>query len=109
MFDVPEGHICCGSAGVYNILQPELAGQLRERKVANIAKVRPDIIAAGNIGCITQIEKGTDTPVVHTIELLDWAYGGPLPRGLEAFKDFVTDVPAPNPEALRKPEDFVAR
>ncbi len=109
VFDVPEGHICCGSAGVYNILQPEIAGQLRDRKVANIAKTRPDIIAAGNIGCITQIEKGTDTPVVHTIELLDWAYGGPLPRGLEAFKDFATDVPPPNPEALRKPEDFVAR
>jgi glycolate oxidase iron-sulfur subunit len=109
VLDVPEGHICCGSAGVYNILQPELAGQLRERKVDNIRKLRPDIIAAGNIGCITQIEKGTEIPIVHTIELLDWAYGGPVPRGLEAFSGFVKDVPPPNPEALRKPEDFVVR
>ena len=109
VLDVPEGHICCGSAGVYNILQPELAGQLRERKIGNIRKVNPDIIAAGNIGCITQIEKGTQTPVVHTVELLDWAYGGPMPRGLEAFQDFVKDVPGPNPEVLRKPEDFVVR
>ncbi len=109
VLDVPEGHICCGSAGVYNILQPEIAGELRERKVANIRKMNPDIVAAGNIGCITQIEKGTQTPIVHTIELLDWAYGGPVPRGLEAFKDFMTDVPKPNPEALRKPEDFVLR
>ena len=109
VLDVPEGHICCGSAGVYNILQPEIAGQLRDRKVENIKKIRPDIIAAGNIGCITQIEKGTDIPIVHTIELLDWAYGGAVPRGLEAFKDFVKDVPPPNPEALKKPEDFVVR
>ncbi len=109
VLDVPEGHICCGSAGVYNILQPEIAGQLRDRKVENIKKMRPDIIAAGNIGCITQIEKGTGTPIVHTIELLDWAYGGPVPRGLEAFKEFVTDVPLPNPDALKKPEDFVVR
>ncbi len=108
VFDIPEGHICCGSAGVYNITQPEIAGQLRARKVDNINKVRPDIIAAGNIGCLTQIEKGTETPVVHTIELLDWSYGGPIPRGLEAFADFMKDVPGPNPEALRKPEDFLA-
>ncbi len=91
--DVPEGHICCGSAGTYNILQPELATQLRARKVENIRKVRPDIIAAGNIGCITQIGLGTDIPIVHTIELLDWAYGGPVPRGLEAFARMSTDVP----------------
>jgi glycolate oxidase iron-sulfur subunit len=91
--DVPEGHICCGSAGTYNILQPELARQLRDRKVANIKSMRPDIIAAGNIGCITQIEQGTDTPVVHTVELIDWAYGGPVPRGLEGLARLVTDVP----------------
>jgi glycolate oxidase iron-sulfur subunit len=109
VLDVPEGHICCGSAGVYNILQPELAGELRERKVANIRKTNPDIIATGNIGCITQLQNGTSTPVVHTIELLDWAYGGPVPHGLEAFQGFVKDVPGPNPEVLRKPEDFVAR
>jgi glycolate oxidase iron-sulfur subunit len=94
VMDVPEGHICCGSAGVYNILQPELAGQLRERKVANILSVKPDLVAAGNIGCITQIGLGMDTPIVHTIELLDWAYGGPSPRGLESYERFVKDVPA---------------
>ena len=78
--DVPEGHICCGSAGTYNILQPAIAGQLRARKVANIAKVKPDLIAAGNIGCITQIGLGTQIPIVHTAELLDWACGGPAPE-----------------------------
>ena len=93
--DVPEGHICCGSAGTYNILQPEIAQQLRERKVAHIKSVRPDIIAAGNIGCITQIGLGTEIPIVHTVELLDWAYGGPVPRGLEALARHVTDVPGP--------------
>ncbi len=82
--DVPEGHICCGSAGTYNILQPAIARQLRDRKVANLAKVAPDIIATGNIGCITQIGAGTDTPILHTVELLDWAYGGPEPDGLPA-------------------------
>jgi glycolate oxidase iron-sulfur subunit len=80
--DVPEGHICCGSAGVYNILQPEIADQLRARKVANIARTRAGIIATGNIGCMTQIGRGTNTPIVHTVELLDWATGGPEPAGL---------------------------
>jgi glycolate oxidase iron-sulfur subunit len=92
---IPESHICCGSAGVYNILQPDLAGELRARKVANIESVRPDVVAAGNLGCITQIKLGTRLPMVHTVELLDWAYGGPVPRGLERFASFVTDVPAP--------------
>jgi glycolate oxidase iron-sulfur subunit len=82
--DVPESHLCCGSAGTYNILQPELAGRLRDRKIANIASVKPDVIAAGNIGCMVQIGSvlkvdGTSVPVVHTIELLDWATGGPRP------------------------------
>jgi glycolate dehydrogenase iron-sulfur subunit len=80
--DVPEGHLCCGSAGTYNILQPELARRLRERKVANIEKVKPDVIAAGNIGCITQIAAGTAIPVVHSVELIDWATGGCAPRAL---------------------------
>ena len=83
--DVPEGHICCGSAGTYNILQPEIAGQLRARKVANIAKTGATIIATGNIGCITQIGLGTATPIVHTVELLDWATGGPVPQGCEGM------------------------
>jgi glycolate dehydrogenase iron-sulfur subunit len=77
--DVPESHLCCGSAGTYNILQPELAGRLRDRKIANIASVKPDVIAAGNIGCMVQIAGATSVPVVHTIELLDWATGGPRP------------------------------
>jgi glycolate oxidase iron-sulfur subunit len=77
--DVPESHLCCGSAGTYNLLQPDIATRLRDRKVANIAMVKPDMIAAGNIGCMVQIAGGTSVPVVHTIELLDWATGGPRP------------------------------
>jgi glycolate oxidase iron-sulfur subunit len=83
--DVPEGHLCCGSAGTYNILQPALAGQLRARKVANIESLAPDVIAAGNIGCITQLAAGSAIPVVHTVELLDWATGGPVPEPLVAL------------------------
>jgi glycolate oxidase iron-sulfur subunit len=82
--DVPEGHLCCGSAGTYNLFQPELATRLRDRKVANIESMRPDIVATGNIGCITQIQAGTTIPIVHTVELLDWATGGPKPRALES-------------------------
>ncbi|SHN68512.1 glycolate oxidase subunit GlcF [Bradyrhizobium erythrophlei] len=78
--DVPESHLCCGSAGTYNILQPDIANKLRDRKVANIAMVKPDMIAAGNIGCMVQIASGTSVPVMHTIELLDWATGGPQPK-----------------------------
>ena len=85
--DVPESHLCCGSAGTYNILQPGIAKRLRDRKVANIASTKPDIISAGNIGCMVQIGSvastdGTSVPVVHTIELLDWATGGPRPDAL---------------------------
>ena len=80
--DVPEGHICCGSAGTYNLLQPEIADRLRARKVANIERLRPDVIATGNIGCISQIAAGTALPIVHTAALLDWATGGPLPQAL---------------------------
>ena len=80
--DVPESHLCCGSAGTYNILQPDIASRLRDRKIANIATVKPDMIAAGNIGCMVQIAGGTSVPVVHTIELLDWATGGPKPGSI---------------------------
>jgi glycolate oxidase iron-sulfur subunit len=83
--DVPEGHLCCGSAGTYNILQPEIATQLRDRKVANILKTNPQAIATGNIGCITQIATGTQIPILHTVELLDWAYGGPKPKKLNGI------------------------
>jgi glycolate oxidase iron-sulfur subunit len=80
--EIPEGHICCGSAGSYNILQPALAERLRARKVANIARVGADVVAAGNIGCIIQIGGAMQIPVVHTVELLDWATGGPKPEAL---------------------------
>jgi len=80
--DVPEGHLCCGWAGTYQVLQPELSLRLRDRKVANIESVKPDIIAAGNFGCIGNIAGGTGLPVVHTVELLDWATGGPKPQAL---------------------------
>jgi len=82
--DVPEGHLCCGSAGTYNLLQPELATALRDRKLRNIESLRPQAIATGNIGCMTQLEGATAIPVVHTVELLDWATGGPRPAGLVA-------------------------
>lgn len=82
--DVPEGHLCCGSAGTYNIMQPQIAEKLKERKLANISRTRPDLIATGNIGCITQLSTGADVPVVHTVELLDWVYGGPMPNGCDS-------------------------
>ncbi len=77
--DVPEGHLCCGWAGTYQVLQPELSRRLRDRKVANIESVKPDVIAAGNFGCIGNIASGTGIPIAHTVELLDWATGGPKP------------------------------
>jgi glycolate oxidase iron-sulfur subunit len=95
--EVPEGHLCCGSAGTYNILQPDIAAELRDRKIANIRSIRPDVVATGNIGCITQLASAMDIPVAHTVELLDWAYGGPLPRGLEALAAHVQDVPNARP------------
>jgi glycolate oxidase iron-sulfur subunit len=84
--DVPEGHLCCGSAGTYNILEPEIARRLRDRKIANIERTAPDVIAAGNIGCVTQIGSGTTIPIVHTVELVDWATGGPQPEALTASR-----------------------
>ena len=82
VLDPPERHLCCGSAGTYNILQPEIAKKLQSRKVANIESTKPDVIAAGNIGCITQIGKATAIPIVHTVKLLNWAHGGAKPREL---------------------------
>ncbi|WP_207484219.1 glycolate oxidase subunit GlcF [Arenibaculum pallidiluteum] len=81
--EIPEGHLCCGSAGTYNLLQPVIAGQLRDRKVRNIESLSPQVVATGNIGCMTQIASGTEIPVIHTVELLDWATGGPLPAELQ--------------------------
>ena len=83
-----EAHLCCGSAGVYNILQPELAAAIGARKVERLERLKPDVIATGNIGCATQIGTRVSIPVVHTVELLDWATGGPKPSSLSAFADF---------------------
>ena len=94
VLDVPEGHLCCGSAGTYNMLQPEISERLRARKVANIKATGAGLVAAGNIGCITQIASGSDLPVVHTVALLDWAYGGAKPAGLG------------NNSPLRRPTQF---
>lgn len=80
--DIAEGHLCCGSAGIYNILQAPIADQLKARKIENIEAVAPDFIATGNIGCMTQIASGTDIPVVHTVEVLNWAYGGNKPANI---------------------------
>ena len=77
-----DSHLCCGSAGTYNLMQPEISGQLKARKVKTLEAKQPDVIAAGNIGCMMQIGGGTQIPVVHTVELLDWATGGPRPRNL---------------------------
>lgn len=82
VMDVPEGHICCGSAGTYSLLQPDLSQQLKARKLGNIALTRPQAVATGNIGCLTQLQAGLPVPIIHTVELLDWAYGGPKPAGL---------------------------
>jgi len=80
---VPDGHLCCGWAGTYQVLQPELSRRLRDAKVANIESQKPDVIAAGNFGCVGNIAAGTKVPVVHTVELLDWATGGPKPAALK--------------------------
>jgi glycolate oxidase iron-sulfur subunit len=83
--EIPEGHLCCGSAGTYNLLEPDLAAELRERKLRNIASVKPDAIATANIGCMMQLQDA-GVPFVHTVELLDWATGGPCPPSLEKLE-----------------------
>ena len=83
LVEIPEGHLCCGSAGTYNLLQPEIAGRFRDRKAANIAAVMPDLVATGNIGCMQQLSGALSMPIVHTVELLDWATGGPAPHEVE--------------------------
>jgi glycolate oxidase iron-sulfur subunit len=84
--DVPERHFCCGSAGTYNLLQPDIATALGERKAAHVDSVDPDIVAAGNLGCMVQIARFSRAPIVHTVELLDWATGGPMPAALKQKK-----------------------
>ena len=80
--NIPDGHICCGSAGTYNILHTGIAKQLLKQKVDNINKVKPDLISTGNIGCMMQIANGVNIPIVHTVELMDWYTGGPKPKSL---------------------------
>ena len=85
-FEVAEpadSHLCCGSAGTYNLMQPEISKELKSRKINTLEATQPDIIAAGNIGCMMQIGSGTGVPIVHTVELLDWATGGPVPANLK--------------------------
>ena len=85
VLDIPDGHLCCGSAGTYNILHQKMAKSLLKNKVNNIEKIRPDFISTGNIGCMTQISTGTRIPIIHTVELLDWFTGGPKPNKLKDF------------------------
>lgn len=97
--DVPQGHLCCGSAGTYNIMQPQIARQLRDNKVANIESTNPELIATGNIGCMTQIGTGTDLPIIHTVQLLNWAYGGRMPDELVELmrgREVTDHVPEPS-------------
>ena len=88
-----DSHLCCGSAGTYNLMQPEISKQLKTRKVDTLEALQPDIIAAGNIGCMMQIGSGTDVPIVHTVELLDWATGGPRPPALDRTGATAPQVP----------------
>jgi len=83
VINIPEGHLCCGSAGTYNILQQKIAQTLLKNKVENIEKVEPDFISTGNIGCMSQISSGTNIPIVHTVEIIDWLTGGPKPNKLK--------------------------
>tara|TARA_B100000686_G_C16746459_1_gene949718 strand:+ start:21 stop:1082 length:1062 start_codon:yes stop_codon:yes gene_type:complete len=80
VYEIPDGHICCGSAGTYNLLQTEIAEKLLKDKIQNIEKIKPQIISTGNIGCITQISQATKIPILHTIEIIDWYTGGPKPK-----------------------------
>ncbi len=93
-----DAHLCCGSAGTYNLLQPEISAQLGAHKVAALEDCAPQVIAAGNIGCMMQIGNGTEVPVVHTVELLDWATGGPMPPALASG---VRPIRSAGPPALR--------
>jgi len=80
VFDIPDGHMCCGSAGTYNLLQPDIAGKLLNKKISNILKINPEFITTGNIGCIAQISNSTKIPILHTVEVIDWYTGGPKPK-----------------------------
>jgi len=83
VIDIPDGHLCCGSAGTYNLLQGDIAKSLLKNKISNIKKIEPEFITTGNIGCITQISNGTKIPILHTVEVIDWYTGGPKPKILK--------------------------
>jgi len=85
VFEIPDGHICCGSAGTYNLLQNDIAKRLLKNKIENIEKIKPQFISTGNIGCITQIAHGTKIPILHTVEIIDWYTGGPKPEALKSL------------------------
>lgn len=85
-----DSHICCGSAGTYNLMQPEISGELKQHKITALEAIKPDVVSAGNIGCMMQIGSGTQIPVVHTVELLDWATGGPMPKALAEVSTLTT-------------------
>jgi glycolate oxidase iron-sulfur subunit len=88
-----DSHLCCGSAGTYNLMQPEISKQLKSRKIKTLEAKNPDVIAAGNIGCMMQIGSGASVPIVHTVELLDWATGGPMPPALRGETPRIPEVP----------------
>jgi len=88
-----DPHLCCGSAGTYNLMQPEISVQLKERKVKTLEAKKPDVIAAGNIGCMMQIGSAASVPIVHSVELLDWAWGGPKPPALDGSSGRKDDIP----------------
>ena len=83
VLEIYDGHICCGSAGTYNLLQSDIAKKLLKNKIFNIEKIKPKFITTGNIGCITQISNGTKIPILHTVEIIDWCTGGPKPEILK--------------------------
>jgi len=83
VLEISDGHLCCGSAGTYNLLQSDIANKLLKNKIANIEKIKPQFISTGNIGCINQIANGTKIPILHTVEIIDWYTGGPKPEILK--------------------------
>ncbi len=97
MVEPADSHLCCGSAGTYNLMQPEISAELKRRKVATLEARAPHVIAAGNIGCMMQIGSGTGVPVVHTVELLDWATGGPMPPRIGQIADIIRPGTAASP------------
>lgn len=101
---LPEQALCCGAGGVYALNEPDIANALRERKVRQFLDLRPDVIATGSISCLQHLQSATAVPVLHTVELLDWAHGGPIPSDLKGFEASSTDVPGPPPFDI---EDYI--